>query len=171
MSKLLPITTGVCFLGFIISLIMLFQTDYGLTTPFKLTFIFLSGTIAAFSFWKSENSLTIGLVAIVAFVGTLLIFFNTNLYLNYWNNVLALHVILIGIALYNMSRFPKNNWLHKITQIVTISTTLFFFVTLILKFESNPLFLILLVLLVLTSVLFVISQFVGLSKNEEEVSV
>ncbi len=168
MKKIIPITTGISLLGFLVSLILLFQSDFGLSMPFKVTCIFLSATIATFSFWKSNNSLAIGLVALITFFTTILILFNTKLYLNYWNYVLSLHVILIGAALYYMSHFPIKNYFFKTTQIVIIIITLLFFVTLVLKLENSILFTCLLVLLLVTSLLFIISQLVGIAKNKQE---
>lgn len=165
MKKILPIATGISFLGFIISLILLFQADYGLSLPFKLTFIFLSASLATFSFWKSGNSLIIGIVALISFIGTIIILFNTKLYLDYWHNVLSLHVLLIGITLYNMTRSPLKHIFFKITQVVIIITTLLFFLALTLKLENNLLFTALLALLLITTILFIISQIIGIAKN------
>ncbi len=166
MKRIIPILTGLSLAGLITSIVLFFQSGYGLSASFKAMCLFFSAAIALFAVWKSDGNKIVALFSATGFVLAVVVLFNSSMLLLLWNTAIGLHILLIGYTLLRLSRFPSRPILYKVTRAVILVTTLLFAAMVVFRIESNLFFLLLLILLAATSILFVIGQLFGMMEKD-----
>lgn len=143
--------------------------NYSFSLMFKITLLSLSGFICSFAIHKAKYSQLFSGLSIFSFVALLFILINPAQFEMFWNYVLLLHILLIGFLVdKTIGSIEHSKSFIKLIALISMKITLVLFGIIVLfKLNSNFIFSLLLILLSVSSLLYITALIVNLKKTKE----
>lgn len=143
--------------------------NYSFSLMFKITLLSLSGFICSFAIHKAKYSKLFSGLSILSFGALLFILFNPAQFELFWNYVLVLHILLIGFLVdKTIEAIESSKSFIKLIALISMKITLVLFGIIVLfKLNSNFIFSLLLILLSVSSLLYITALIVNLKKMKE----
>lgn len=122
MKKLIPIGYTLALISALTCAFLIKFSGFDFSIIFKTMLLSLSAFICLLCLWKSNFNLVCAVLGVVSFVGLAVMLIQQGKLYHYWNIVLTLHILLIGIVLYKDAKAFGNSLLAKLTQASVIAT-------------------------------------------------